>query len=39
VSPVKYKLGFYIQEDDILYSDRRENPNSLSLYRLQKLNL
>jgi hypothetical protein len=24
VSPVKYKLGFYIPEDDILHSDRRE---------------
>jgi hypothetical protein len=24
VSPVKYKQGFYIQEDDILHSDRRE---------------
>jgi hypothetical protein len=25
VSPVKYELGFYIPEDDILHSDRREN--------------
>jgi hypothetical protein len=24
VSPVKYELGFYIPEGDILYSDRRE---------------
>jgi hypothetical protein len=24
VSPVKYELDFYIPEDDILYSDRRE---------------
>jgi hypothetical protein len=28
VSPVKYKLGFYIQEDDILHSHRRENLKS-----------
>jgi hypothetical protein len=25
VSPVKYELGFYISEDGILHSDRREN--------------
>jgi hypothetical protein len=25
VSPVKYELGSYIQEDGILHSDRREN--------------
>jgi hypothetical protein len=25
VSPVKYELSFYIPEDDILHSDRREN--------------
>jgi hypothetical protein len=25
VFPVKYKLGFYIPEDDILHSHRREN--------------
>jgi hypothetical protein len=25
VSPVKYELGFYIPEDDILLSDHREN--------------
>jgi hypothetical protein len=30
VSPVKYKLGFYIPGDDILHSDRRENINSYS---------
>jgi hypothetical protein len=24
VSPVKYELGFYIPEDDILHSHRRE---------------
>jgi hypothetical protein len=28
VSPVKYELGFYIPEDDILHSDRRENLKS-----------
>jgi hypothetical protein len=28
VSPVKYELGFYIPEDDILHSHRRENPKS-----------
>jgi hypothetical protein len=25
---VRYELGFSIPEDDILYSDRRENPKS-----------
>jgi hypothetical protein len=29
VSPVKYKLGFYISEDDILHSHRR---NTLESY-------
>jgi hypothetical protein len=28
MSPVKYELGFYIPEDDILRSDRRENLKS-----------
>jgi hypothetical protein len=28
VSPVKYELGFYIPEDDIIHSHRRENLNS-----------
>jgi hypothetical protein len=28
VSHVKYELGFYIPEDDILHSHRRENLNS-----------
>jgi hypothetical protein len=28
VSPVKYELGSYIPEDDILHSHRRENLNS-----------
>jgi hypothetical protein len=31
VSPVKYELGFYIPEDDILVSDRRENLQSYKL--------
>jgi hypothetical protein len=28
VSPVKYELSFYIPEDNILHSDRRENLKS-----------
>jgi hypothetical protein len=28
VSPVKYELGFYIPEGDILHSHRRENLKS-----------
>jgi hypothetical protein len=28
VSPVRNELGFYIPEDDILHSDRRENLKS-----------
>jgi hypothetical protein len=28
VSPVKYELGFYIPEDDIFHSHRRENLKS-----------
>jgi hypothetical protein len=28
VSPVKYKLGFYIKEDDILHSHSSENLKS-----------
>jgi hypothetical protein len=28
VSPVKYELDFYIPEDDILHSDRREDLKS-----------
>jgi hypothetical protein len=28
MSPVWYELGFYIPEDDILHSDRRENLKS-----------
>jgi hypothetical protein len=30
MSPVKYELGFYIPEDDILPSHRRENLKLLS---------
>jgi hypothetical protein len=29
MSPVKYELGFYIPEDGILHSHRRENPQIL----------
>jgi hypothetical protein len=28
VSPVKYELGFYVPEDDILHSHRREHLKS-----------
>jgi hypothetical protein len=28
VSPLKYELGFYIPEDDIVHSDRREHLKS-----------
>jgi hypothetical protein len=28
VSPVRYEMGFYIPEDTILYSHRRENLKS-----------
>jgi hypothetical protein len=28
MSPVKYELGFYIPEDDILHSHSRENVKS-----------
>jgi hypothetical protein len=31
VSPVKYELGSYIPEDDILHSDRREYLTSYTL--------
>jgi hypothetical protein len=34
VSPVKYELGFYISEDDILHSHRRENLKSNNIHRL-----
>jgi hypothetical protein len=29
VSPVKYELGFYIPEDDILHRHRRVNSNAI----------
>jgi hypothetical protein len=32
VSPVKYELGFYIPEEDILHSHRRENLKSYDSY-------
>jgi hypothetical protein len=28
MSPVRYELGYYIPEDDSLYSNRRENHKS-----------
>jgi hypothetical protein len=31
VSSVKYELGFYIPQDDILHSDGRENVRSYSV--------
>jgi hypothetical protein len=31
VSPVKYELGFYIPEDDILHSNRHENLKSYTI--------
>jgi hypothetical protein len=31
VSPVKYELGFYIPEDGVLHSNRRENPISYTM--------
>jgi hypothetical protein len=31
VSPVKYELGLYIPEDDILHSHRRENLKSYKI--------
>jgi hypothetical protein len=35
MSPVKYELGFYIADDGILHSRRRENVKSYKiLYRL-----
>jgi hypothetical protein len=38
--PVKYELGFYITEDDILHSHRRENLKSyiaLKAWTLQQI--
>jgi hypothetical protein len=31
MSPVKYELGFYIPEDDILHSHRRESLKSYTV--------
>jgi hypothetical protein len=32
VSPVRYDLGFYIPEDDILHIDRREDLKVLRVF-------
>jgi hypothetical protein len=37
VSPVRYKLGFYIPEDGILHSHRLENLKSYEVESLRKL--
>jgi hypothetical protein len=37
VSPVKYELGFYIPEDGILHSHRREDMKSYNLLLWQLL--
>jgi hypothetical protein len=37
VSPMKYGLGFYIPEDDILYSPRLENFKSYTVSGLMRL--
>jgi hypothetical protein len=34
VSPLRYELGFYIPEDGILHSHRRENLRSYILFPL-----
>jgi hypothetical protein len=36
MSPVKYELGFYIPEDDILHSDLRENLKAYKLKSFKK---
>jgi hypothetical protein len=38
VSPVKYELGFYIPQDDILQGHRRENVISYIHHSLHKNN-
>jgi hypothetical protein len=38
VSPVRYKLGFYIPEDDILHSHCRENLKSYTILILHIYN-
>jgi hypothetical protein len=37
VSPVKYELGYYIPDDDILHSRRRENLKSYTHESVQRL--
>jgi hypothetical protein len=37
VSPVKYELGFYIPEDDIVHSDRREVLNPYNMCTVHEL--
>jgi hypothetical protein len=37
VSPVKYELGFYIREGDILHSLRRENLKSYRSFNLREV--
>jgi hypothetical protein len=32
MSPVNYELGFYIPEDGILHSHRRETPKSYTIF-------
>jgi hypothetical protein len=39
VSPVKYKLDFYIPEDDILHSRRRENLKSYMCTYVRELHV
>jgi hypothetical protein len=39
VSPVKYELCFYIPEDEILHSHRRENPQFYIFFILLFLGL
>jgi hypothetical protein len=36
MSPVRYELGFYIPEDGILYSHRRENLKSYISHAFMK---
>jgi hypothetical protein len=39
VSPVKYELGFYIPEDDILHSHCREDLKSYEICLIFVLNI
>jgi hypothetical protein len=36
VSPVKYELGTYITEDEILHNQSRENLKSYSVFYLER---